>query len=89
MNFGSNTNKFKSGFGINGASIIPTRNSKVDFAVSQKINKSELIPRSRGRNIARGNENRNNSANIHESPDDDEVTASQTINIQQQPDEIE
>ena len=48
MNFGGNTAKFKSGFGVDGSQLNPkkgvtaatvtTSGSKPDFAASQKIN---------------------------------------------------
>ena len=51
MNFGSNTAKFKSGFGVEGSKLNPKKgitahtvsgSKSQEYAVSQKINKSEL-----------------------------------------------
>lgn len=46
MNFGSNTAKFKSGFGVEGSTLNPKKGTsgkqEQDFAASQKINKSAL-----------------------------------------------
>jgi hypothetical protein len=50
MSFGSNTNKHKSGFGVDGSQINPkdpNKNKKPDFAASQKIDKAQLQVKSR------------------------------------------
>lgn len=81
MNFGSNTAKFKSGFGVEGSQLNPKKGitgktEKPDFAASQKINKASLPTSYR--------QTRTNKRNVqhNDNSHDDVNTASQTINIQ-------
>jgi hypothetical protein len=40
MSFGRNTDRHKSGFGVDGSQIDPKKNRKYDFGASQKIDSS-------------------------------------------------